>query len=162
MARPVEPPQAELRKWDYLRDAPLEDMRDPRMQRLASLLWAAAGERPRVYCILCQALCRDAIRYQTDTARVGGEDFGSPADAIERGVDDCDAKARAFVTLCLLKNQRAEMVPLWKGGQLKHVYARVLLDGQWLPVELTLARARLGEEPLRVPKEPDTGQWLRT
>ena len=110
------------------------------------------------------AACLTALAFEANLYAQTRElpDFGSPADAIERGVDDCDAKARGFVTLCLLKGLRAEMVPYWKNGQLKHVYARVLLDGQWLPVELTLARARLGEDPFRVPKEPQTGQWLRT
>jgi hypothetical protein len=53
------------------------------------------------------------------------------------------------------------MQPLWTGPRLSHVYARVLLDGEWQPVELTLARARLGDSPLSVPKEAN-GQWRRT
>ena len=155
-------PRGELAKWEYLRAAPARDARDPRLRELARDLWRVARGRPRLYCQLAHTLARDAIRYQTDTARVGGEEFGSPMRALERGVDDCDAKARLFVALCLAQHIKAEMMPLWRGTHLQHVYARVMLDGEWLPVELTLARARLGDPPLSIPKESETGQWLRT
>ena len=54
------------------------------------------------------------------------------------------------------------MVPTWHGDQLQHVSAEVELDGQWLPVETTLARARLGDRAADVPGERKDGKWKLT
>lgn len=157
-------------KWQYLKAAPARDAHHPELRRRARLLWQAANDDPHRFAHLAHAVARDWIRYQTDTARVGGEDIAGytrprrpndPLEALQRGNDDCDAKARLFCALCLAQRVPAEMCDIWKGERLAHVYARVLLDGKWLPVELTLARARLGDDPRAVPKEAD-GKWLRT
>lgn len=140
------------------------------MRQKAAHLWAAADGVPERFVKLAAAAARDCIRYETDTARIGGEDIAGftrprqpsdPVDAWMRGIDDCDAKARFFCALCLAREIPAEMVDHWQGEKLKHVYTRVCVDGRWMPVETTLARARVGDIPWDVPKEKN-GQWLRT
>lgn len=156
------------KKWEFLARAPERDARDPELVRIARFLWFAALGKPWPFAHLCAALARDGIRYERDVARTGGEDiagftrgYRSPLEALRRGVDDCDAKARLFVALCRACRLRARMVPLWRGDELQHVSAEVFLDGEWQPVELTLARARVGDAPRDVPTEKD-GTWLRT
>lgn len=154
-------------KWFFLRKAPELDARiDARVRRLAVHLWDASGHAPRAFLALAQAYCRDVIRYVTDTDQYGGEDIapaGRIGDAIDSGADDCDAKARLFVALCLAVRLHAEMVPHWSKDEngaddLSHVSAEVDLEGKKVPVELTLSRARLGEIPKDVPRET-TGHW---
>lgn len=171
-------------KWRRLERAPERDRKLPRIRRLAlsirslvtvSIPPEAVGAVKRRHLLaahLCHCLARDAIRYQTDTRRVGAEHLGPPVDdpdgrdgerngALERGIDDCDAKARLFVALARECGLDARMVPEWKGDRLAHVYAAVRLDGRELPVETTLARARLGDAPRSIPKESD-GKWKHT
>lgn len=168
---------AEERKWEFLQRAPERDARNPGLRQVARHLLVAAGgrHRHRVFAHLAHALCRDGIRYRSDTARTGAEDIagltrdpqqGDALDAWHRGEDDCDGKARLFCALCLAVGLQARMVDHWKptahedgAERLAHVSAEVSLDGRWLPVELTLARARLGERGEEVPKERN-GQWL--
>lgn len=148
-------------KWAFLRDAPALDARDYRVSLLAARLWDASDGSPRTFAILAQAFARDVIIYRTDTEQFGGEDIapaGQVGDVIERGIDDCDAKARLFVALCLAEHIPARMVSKWIGAELSHVSAIVTIDGKDLPVELTLARARLGDLPRDVPREV-TGHW---
>jgi transglutaminase-like putative cysteine protease len=157
-------------KWSYLERAALQDARHPGIVRLAALcLELAAGNTQRAL-VMAHAVAGRGIRYQLDTARVGAEDIagftrpaaaGDPVDAWRRGVDDCDAKARLFVALATALGVRARLAPLWSGELLSHVYAEVDLGGAWVPVELTLARAMIGEFPRAVPKEAD-GKWLET
>jgi transglutaminase-like putative cysteine protease len=161
-------------KWEYLAGIVQQDAQHPEIRRRAGALWQAAGGDPRIFAQLAAALCRDGIRYIRDTARVGSEDIAGytrkpkPNDAIDalrRKVDDCDAKARAFVALCLAAGLAARMMPFWRqdpdGPMLQHVYGAVKLGERWCPVELTLARARVGDFPTKVPKEV-SGRWLRT
>ena len=161
-------------KWRYLADIVRSDAAHPAIHRRARALMVAAGGDRETFVHLAQALCRDGIRFIRDTARVGSEDIAGytrqpkkndATEALERRIDDCDAKARAFVALCLAAGLAARMMPFWlqqpDGPMLKHVYASVKLGGQWRPVELTLARARLGDFPTKVPKETN-GRWLRT
>lgn len=156
--------QSDREKWEYLRDAPALDAKERAVSDLAVALWEAAGRSPRDFAALAHSYARDVVRYMTDTEQFGGEDIapaGGLSDVIARKVDDCDAKARLFVALCLAVHLKAEMVPHWRGGEggeLAHVSAKVLLDDLWTPVELTLARARLGEEPRDVPRDV-TGHW---
>lgn len=156
-------------KWTYLRDIPSEDARDERIRQIAVSLWNATLESPdrrRLFALLCHAFAGRGIKMVRDTQRTGGEDIAgltrTPAaddavDAIRRGEDDCDAKARAFVALHLALGFPSRMMPVWKkkrdGYDLAHVYPEVFLDGRWQPAETTLARALLGEPPLEVPKE---------
>ncbi len=166
-------------KWIYLRDIPHEDARDERIRMIASLLWQAtrlSPDRPRLFAILVHALTGRGLRMVRDTDRTGGEDIAgltrapSKDDAIEalmRGADDCDAKARLFVALHIAAGLPARMRPVWKarpGGadeELTHVYPEVNLDGKWQAAETTLARALIGEPPLMVPRE-SSGIRLQT
>lgn len=123
----------------------------------------------RVFAQLVHALARDAIKQIPDTAQFQREDIAGltraaehPFAVLRREGDDCDAKARLFVALARAGGLRAEIVPLWAGSELKHVSARVQVGGAWLPVELTLARARLGELPNQIPFERNARDWART
>jgi transglutaminase-like putative cysteine protease len=148
-------------KWAYLARAPELDAKERRILELAVLLWEAAGRDPRGFAELAHAYCRDVILYMTDTEQFGSEDIapaGKLGDVLDRKVDDCDAKARLFVALALAVKLRAEMVPHWSAARLAHVSAKIMIGRTWVPVELTLARARLGEEPKDVPRDV-TGRW---
>ena len=178
-------------KWVFLRDIPARDAQSPELRQVAAHLWAVAclSPNPRwAFVELAQATARDLIRYVLDTDRVGREQvdgftdpYISPLEPIVRGADDCDAKARLFVALCLAQGIAAEMVPLPSeqaiaaGSNLQHVSGRVFVSvpywdretreikegaKQWLSVETILARAKAGETATRVPVEKDTGNWL--
>lgn len=149
-------------KWRFLEAVPREDATNAGIRYVAKTLWLAAFRRPRTFAVLAAALARDGIRYQLDTDRVGDEELGHPFEALWRGVDDCDAKSRLFCALCLAIGIPCKMVPGWRGERLQHVSAAVELDGKWEPVELTLARARIGDTPATVPREKATGKWKRT
>lgn len=153
--------RTDIEKWRWLRAAPAHDQTEPEVRQIAYALRTAADGDPWRFCVLAHAYVRDAIRYQTDTARVGGEDITRRlAPTLDRGVDDCDAKARLFCALCLCVGLRARMVDRWAGDTLEHVSAAVKFGGQEWPVETILARARLGETAEDVPTEAD-GTWLK-
>ncbi|MBK8997446.1 MAG: hypothetical protein IPM35_17090 [Myxococcales bacterium] len=163
-------------KWAFLERAPARDAADPVIQDVARSLWRVAlgtgetGERARMaFAHLAHALARDCVRYETDTKRTGGEDIagftrrqGHTLEALERGKDDCDAKARLFVALCLAAGLRARMVPRWEGEVLRHVSAAVTIGGRELAVETILSRARLGEVAEQVPHEKGAHGWRYT
>jgi len=155
-------------KWKLLQDMPRIDSASPQLQALAAKVWDIALERPMTFFKLALAVARDAISYESDMKQFGHEDiagltrYPEPNDALDaylRGNDDCDAKARLFVALCLARGFDARLWPLWKNGQLTHVAAEVLYRGRWIHAETILARARLGEMHTDVPKEPKTGKW---
>lgn len=165
-------------KWLYLEGVPHLDAQHPRIKLLAESLTRAAGGEPTRTAQLIMTVARDWIRQTSDVQERGGEDIAgltrppTPDDAIDalrRGEDDCDAKARLFVAMCLAAGLEARMIPTWatcgvsestpKGRTLTHVSAAVELKGVWQPVELTLSRARLGEIGKEVPKEVKTGKW---
>ena len=169
-----------LEKWHFLQRAPHDDAMNKNLRYLAAHLWAASDHNTRRYILLCMAVARDWITMLPDSDRVEGEDIAGltrdpqpddAIDALKRGYDDCDAKARLFIALCLIYGISARMVPYWKRpGQpltpwgeptdsLSHVAAEVLEDGKWKPVELTLARAQYGELGSQVPKDSN-GRWL--
>lgn len=172
----------EQRKWEFLRDVPLRDATSTEtfgneaLRQIAGHLSAVASLSPwPQWCFsnLALALARDCITYQVDSDRVGREQIDgytdpyiSPLEPFTRGVDDCDAKARIFVALCLAVQLHAEMVPRKKGTKLAHVYARVFCQGpdekapRWYLAETILRRARLGDIAESVPKELETGKWL--
>lgn len=164
-------------KWEYLRGIPGSDAEHPQIRALATHLRAASGYSPTRLAQLCMTVARDWIKQTSDVNIRGGEDIAGltrppsaddAIDALRRGDDDCDAKARLFVSLCLASGLLARMVGRWRncpvsemtpnGRTLIHVSAEVHLDGKWQPVELTLSRARLGEMGETVPKELD-GKW---
>lgn len=133
-------------------------------------MWEAALRRPLCFFKLAHALARDCIRYESDIKQFGHEDIAGvtrapePNDAVDaliRGSDDCDAKARLFVALCLAKGFSAKLDPKWENGELKHVSAQVEYNGSWIPVETILTRARLGDRANDVPVEKKTGKWLK-
>lgn len=158
-------------KWRFLSDAPKGDARNPQIAELAKHLWRAAYGNPSRFASLAQTVARDWIKQVTDTVRVGQEDIAGltrtptpddAVDALRRGIDDCDAKARLFVALCLAVGVPAEVVGWWSKSDvpdLVHVSAKVHLSGRWRPVELTLSRARLDELGTSVPFEKGTKTW---
>lgn len=165
-------------KWEYLRTIPSTDAEHPTIRNLARILELASGHNPKRLAQLIMTVARDWIRQTSDVTERGGEDIAGltrdptaddAIDALRRGEDDCDAKARLFVALALASGLQARIVPRWrpalagpqtpKARTLSHVSAEVAIDGKWLPVELTLSRARLGEIGEQVPKELATGKW---
>jgi hypothetical protein len=171
----------EQAKWDFLRNVPLRDamsvetLGNDQLREIATQLASVASLSPWpqwAFANLAHALARDCIVYQTDTDRVGREQidgytdpYVSPILPYTRGSDDCDAKARIFVALCLCQRLHAEMVPRARGDRLAHVYGRIFLSGpkdlvpRWYYAETILRRARLGDIAEAVPKELDTGKW---
>lgn len=165
----------EQRKWAFLASVPAVDAQDPELQMVAGYLGAVAALSPHPdwsFANLALALVRDCIAYQLDNERVGREQidgytdpYVSPLRPLRDGVDDCDAKARMFVALCLARGLRAQMVDRWTGIRLSHVHAVVWLKGpraaapRWWFAETILKRARLGDVAENVPKELETGKW---
>lgn len=171
---------SDINKWHYLQQVPSRDAGNPKIRDIAYQFRLASGGNPMRFAQLALTVARDWIKQLIDTDRVGGEDIAGftrepmPDDAVSaliRGYDDCDAKARIFVALCLAGGLNARMVPYWeREGQpltpwgdptkkLAHVAAEVYLNGKWIPVETTLSRARVGELGMQVPKEK-SGRWL--
>jgi transglutaminase-like putative cysteine protease len=155
-------------KWTLLQEMPAIDAKNPKLRKIADALWFASLARPKVFILLAFACARDCISYASDIKQFGHEDITgvtrapNPDDAIdayERGRDDCDAKARFFVALCLAAGFEARLWPLWKDGELAHVAGEVKYRGEWVHAETILSRARLGEMHTEVPKEPTTGKW---
>ena len=144
------------------------DSKNPKLKEMANLIWELSLHRPLVFLKLALAVARDGIVFESDLKQFGHEDIAGvtrppePDDAIdayERGFDDCDAKARLFVALCIARGFEARLWPLWKNGVLKHVAGEVHFRGKWIHAETILARARLGEMHTDVPKEITTGKW---
>jgi transglutaminase-like putative cysteine protease len=158
-------------KWLRLAKLPERDSQAENVRHLAGLLREASGGNRRLVVALCHAVARDGIRFVSDTARVGHEDiagvtrpYADPLEALERGEDDCDAKGRLLVALLLAGGMGAKTVPWWDvaTGDLDHVAAEVMLDGQWVHLETILSRARIGDEPAQIPVETSTGKWAYT
>jgi transglutaminase-like putative cysteine protease len=170
----------EQAKWSFLEHAPAGDARHPIIRQIAVSFWTAVQcSAPqsitiarRRFADLAFTVARDWVRFETDTDRLGHEDIAGftrdaraddAVDALRRGVDDCDAKARLFVALCIAGGVQAHMVPHWQAGQLAHVSAAFSEDGAtWVPVELTLSRARAGDTARTIPRETETGKWQTT
>lgn len=155
-------------KWQLLQEVCISDSKNPKIIRMSELLWELSQSNPLRFFKLALATARDGIEYESDIKQFGHEDIAgvtrppNPDDAIDaynRGYDDCDAKARFFVALCLAAGFSARLWPLWKHGVLQHVAAEVTFNGRTYHAETILARARLGEMHTDVPKETSTGQW---
>ena len=155
-------------KWKLLQEVVHSDAKNPNLRRMSDLIWELSQNQPIRFFKLALAVARDGIEYESDLKQFGHEDIAGitrppePNDAIDaytRGHDDCDAKARLFVALCLAAGFNARLWPLWKHGVLQHVAAEVLWEGRWIHAETILARAQLGEMHTDVPKEPRTGKW---
>lgn len=154
-------------KWKLLQEICILDSKNPRLKKMAKMVWGLSLSQPIRFFKIALALCRDIIEYESDIKQFGHEDIEGvtrppePDEALEayiRGHDDCDAKARLFVALCLAAGFKARLWPLWKHGILQHVAAEVEFQGKWIHAETILARARLGEMHTDVPKEPN-GNW---
>lgn len=183
--------RSDWEKLQFLQSVPHKDAGQPEVQALAANLWAVAcaSKFPRwAYVELAQCVARDLVRYVTDRERVGREQvdgwtdpYISPLEPLMRGLDDCDAKARLFVALCLARQISAKVMPrptemkVKAGAALTHVWAvvyvglpvydaetKTLTQGatQWVPIETILARAKVNEQAEQIPKERDTGSWL--
>jgi len=172
----------EMRKWEFLRDVPRRDATsretpgNETLRQVALMIASIAMHSPWpqwVFGNLALTIARDCVRYSTDGDRVGREQidgytdpYVSPFLPFTRGLDDCDAKARLFVALCLCRDLNAQMVPRVKARKLAHVYGRLFCVGpddsvpKWYYAETILRRARLGEIAESVPKELETGKWL--
>jgi transglutaminase-like putative cysteine protease len=155
-------------KWKLLQEMPAIDSKNPLLRKMADLCWELSGRRPMRFFKLALAVARDGIDFESDIKQFGHEDIAGVTrhpepndalDAYQRGHDDCDAKARLFVALCLAKGFNARLWPLWKEGELAHVAGEVEYAGKWIHAETILSRARLGEMHTDVPKEPTTGKW---
>ncbi len=155
-------------KWALLREACISDSKNPKIIRMAELLWELSQSQPIRFFKLALATARDGIEFESDIKQFGHEDIAGvtrapePNDAIDaytRGHDDCDAKARLFVALCLAAGFEARLWPLWKHGVLQHVAGEVRYDSRWIHAETILSRARLGDMHTDVPKEISTGHW---
>lgn len=154
-------------KWERLQAVCISDSKNQDLKALSDKVWDISLHRPTVFVKLALSVARDGIVYESDIKQFGHEDIAGvtrepqPDDALDaykRGSDDCDAKARFFVALCLAQGFRARLWPLWKHNVLQHVAAEVHLDGRWIHAETILARAQLGEMHGEVPKEPN-GHW---
>lgn len=172
-------------KFEALKRLALRDSTAPQIRFVADRLAECSMRRQETYVQLAFALAGRCIAYQLDSERVGQEDIagftrssrpGDALEALERGRDDCDAKARFFVALCLARGIRAQLMPAWRcrdgrlsfalapempADELAHVYGAVWVNGIWHWAETTLARACLGDHPLSIPKERN-GQWKNT
>lgn len=155
-------------KWKLLQEMPAIDSKDEHLRHMADLIWELSGHRVMRFFKLAFAVARDGVSFESDIKQFGHEDIagvtrhpepGDALDAYSRGSDDCDAKARLFVALCLARGFEARLWPLWKGDQLSHVAGEVKYQGKWIHAETILSRARLGEMHTEVPKEPTTGKW---
>ncbi len=155
-------------KWALLQEMPAIDSKNADLQRMSKIIWELAGGKAIRFLKLALAVARDGITFESDIKQFGHEDIAgvtrhpNPDDALDayyRGHDDCDAKARLFVALCLAAGFDARLWPLWKGDELSHVAGEVYYGGQWIHAETILSRARLGEMHTDVPKEPTTGKW---
>ncbi len=155
-------------KWKRLQEQPVLDSKNPKLKRMADLIWELSGQQPIRFFKLALATARDGIEYESDLKQFGHEDIAGvtrpprdndATDAYERGKDDCDAKARLFVALCLARGFEARLWPLWKHEVLQHVAGEVHYNGKWIHAETIVNRAQLGEMHTDVPKEKD-GRWM--
>lgn len=154
-------------KWQLLQEACVVDSKSPKIIKMAKMIWGLSQSRPVRFFKLALAVARDGIEYESDIKQFGHEDIasvtrspkaGDAIEAYERGYDDCDAKARLFVAICLAGGFNARLWPLWKHGQLRHVAAEVRFQGRVYHAETIISRARLGDMHTDVPKETN-GRW---
>lgn len=109
---------------------------------------------------------RDGIRYQRDPGL--HEDFASAMVVLQRGYDDCDGKIKLAVALMRALGIDADVVPVWGNeGELSHVQLRVRFPGSdrvegnvdgWIYAEITIRGAELGQNPLAIASNPETGK----
>ena len=152
-------------KWAYLNESLEGDAASEKIIELAKAVRTLGGGRGAWEAKIAMALARDCVEYLTDHDRKGAQDFDPAEETWGRGVDACHGKARLFVALCRACGLGARLEPVWQDTKsgvpaLTHVFCAVCLNGAWLPVDPTAARARLGERLQQVPKEA-SGKWLK-
>lgn len=131
------------------RVALLDSLADDATQRravrqLAGLVDRSAPERVRAERVLSLV---HRLPYRPDPA--GDEVFQDADETIAHG-GDCEDLAALFVALARLVGLRTKIVWLNQqihGAALNHVFAQVLVDGEWLDAESSIAGAQLGEAP---------------
>lgn len=162
----IAPQPKALAKFNALQALAHRDAIDPAIVAFASRL--AAPHAPDDWHSIAReifAFVRDGIRYQHDPDR--REELAPARVVLGRGWDDCDGKARLAVALMRSVGLDAQLVPLFRRGQLAHVSIRVRFPGSeriagsvagWIPGELTVRGVGLGDNPRRIAPNPDTGK----
>jgi transglutaminase-like putative cysteine protease len=141
MIAPEVGPSTRVSLLDALAD---DAMLRPSVQQLATIGVREDSERARAEGALAVV---HALPYRADPH--GDEVFQDADETIARG-GDCEDLATLFVALARLVGLRAKV--LWlnqqiHGAALNHVFAQVLVDGDWLDAETSIAGAQLGESP---------------
>lgn len=158
---------ADVRKLEAMRTGARRDAQRAEVIELASSLarpfppdaWASFAEQ-------IHAFARDGIRYQHDPDR--REQLEDARRVLREGRADCDGKARLAVALARSLGMEAEVWPVWKGPILAHVLAAYRWPGSrtypgarrdgWVPGELTIKGAALGQDPRAIAPNPETGR----
>lgn len=167
----------DLEKLAFMQAGAARDARNPYVQRIAvQLVKAFRPDDWRGMATEIHRYVRDGIRYTHDPDRK--ELLMSAVDTLRRGADDCDGKARVAVALARAAGLEAVVWPKWKGPVLAHVQwgvkwpgserdpraqapaVRLQLPGrrEWIVGELTIKGAELGDDPSRIPVNPETGK----
>jgi transglutaminase-like putative cysteine protease len=143
-------------KARYLDGAARFDTLNPWVRAVARRL---RGRTPGETAENIHRFIRDRVRYVRDPIGASGrheEEFADTQTVLQRGFDDCDGKARAFVALALCNGLEARIRPVFpRPGSFEHVQAEVRWpssawdrragrDG-WIMSELTLAGVELGQ-----------------
>lgn len=150
----------EKAKW--LDEAAMTDARLPLTRRLAVTI--ARKTDPNRKDLLVEELhrfVRDSIHYVHDPSF---EEFASSDVTLQRGIGDCDDKARLFVALARSAGIEAHIWPIYnKQGDFVHVQAivrwpgsdryRLARQGGWVVAELIVEGARLGDDFAQFPRD---------
>lgn len=155
---PYTPPE---QRTDALAKHALEVARDPRIVSLAQRVGGPVLDDPRrVLQRLLDGL-HELVEYRDDaganevwqsvvytlTNQRGTE--RSPVTGRLKGTGDCEEMATVLLTLALALGFTGRLH--WQdnppGAPRNHIYAEVLLEGRWLPLEATIPGAQVGESP---------------
>lgn len=149
-------------KARWLDEAAQNDARLPLTRRLA--VTVARKTDPNRKDLLAEELhrfVRDSIRYVHDPSF---EEFASSDVTLQRGIGDCDDKARLFVALARAVGLEAHIRPVFDAaGNFVHVQAvvrwpgsqsyRLAKPGGWVVSELIVEGARLGDDFPQFPRD---------
>ena len=149
-------------KARWLDEAAQADARLPLTRRLA--VTVARKIDPNRKDLLAEELhrfVRDSIHYVHDPSF---EEFASSDVTLQRGIGDCDDKARLFVALARSVGLEAHIRPVYnKQGDFVHVQAIVRWPGSqsyrlaypdgWIVAEFIVEGARLGDDFPQFPRD---------
>lgn len=158
-------PRDERKLGDFQKQSQ-DDALDPRVIELATTL--ARPRKPDDWIGIAREVhrfVRDGVRYQHDPGRV---QLRTPApETLQKGWGNCQAKTILVVALLKALGFVAEVFPYWEGPILTHVIYRVRFPGSarapeampdgWLYGEQTIRGSELGQNPLTLGTNPDTG-----